>query len=118
MRKVPLVRRTPLKAARRPHRPWARADEDKVSPETYAYVMKRDGECVARKLDPEHRCEGIDGLDHVKDQARMGKRAPSDRWHLVRLCWGANVNGWASAHRAAERTYLSRVEPDGRPPSR
>lgn len=42
----------------------------------------------------------------------MGKRAPSDRWHLVVACWDANVNGYASAHRDFAREHLARVEPD------
>lgn len=46
-------------------------------------------------------------LDHVKDQPRMGKRAPSDVRHLVTICWHHHLNGWATAHRPALRSYLA-----------
>ena len=101
-------------------KPWKRADSEKVTPEEYAYVMRRDGSCVARQIDPDHRCEGRDTVDHVpeKNMNALGKRAlcsihrASDRHVLVRLCWGANVNGWASAHRDEERDWIRRKEPN------
>lgn len=107
-----MIRRTPIR--RRLYRPPPRRDEDKVSPDDYAYVMLRDGSCVARQIDPDHHCQGHATLDHVpgKNQNAMGRRSPSDRKHLVRLCLSANIDGWASAHRDAEREYLARVEPD------
>jgi hypothetical protein len=49
-------------------------------------------------------------LDHVKDQPRMGKRAPSDRKHLVTLCWHHHLNGWATAHRPELRAYIALAE--------
>lgn len=110
LRKTPLVRRTPLRP-RKLYRPPARAESDKVSGDLYAYVMLRDGECVARKIDPEHVCSGTATIEHVNDHAMMGKRAPSDRKHCLRLCLGANINGWASAHKNEERAYLRAVEP-------
>jgi hypothetical protein len=48
-------------------------------------------------------------LDHVKEQPRMGKRAPSDMAHLVTLCWHHHLDGWATAHRPQLRRYLQRV---------
>ena len=93
-------------------RPWFRPAEDRLDPAERAYVMARDGQCVAAQIDPEHRCEGPDGFDHVpeRDQNGLGSRAPSDRFHGVRLCWGANVNGWASAHRDEERAWIAAIE--------
>lgn len=112
LRRVPLIRKTPLRS-RKLYRPPVRAESDKVSSDLYAYIMRRDGECVARKIDSDHVCVGGDTLEHVHDHAMMGKRAPSDKHHCLRLCWGANVNGWASAHKNEERAYLAEVEPRG-----
>lgn len=95
---------------------------DPVTSAVRAFVLARDRGCVAAKLDQEHICHDQWGnlhfaddlgrltLDHVKDAARMGRRAPSDPAHLVALCWDANVLGWASANRAEERAYLRAVE--------
>ena len=103
-------------------RKWVRPEADKVSPETYEYVMRRDGMCLAARLDLGHLCRDTYGyphrsddrkkltLDHVHDSAMAGKRAPSDRRHLVSLCGWANNQGWASAHRAEERAYLLEKE--------
>lgn len=95
---------------------------DPVSPELREYVLDRDKGCLAAKTDDTHVCKDQWGnkhsgwdrsrltLDHVHDHAKMGRRAPSDPQHLVALCWDANVNGWASAHRSEERAYLALVE--------
>ncbi len=88
---------------------------DPVTREVWNAVMDRDqGICFAYRVDgPAHRCQGPMGVDHVLEDARMGKRAPSDPAHLVAMCWDANVNGWASAHRTEERAYLAAVsEPE------
>jgi len=79
-------------------------------------VFVRDGwRCMAPVLDPNadacrDRWGSIEAkdltVDHVKDAARLGVRAPSDTAHLVTLCHYHNGNGWASAHRALERAYL------------
>src|SRR5689334_15409045 len=83
MKRVPLVRRTPLRS-RRPHRVWVRAEDDKVTPDLAAYVLKRDGPCLAVKLgEPSSDCWGRTTYEHVKDEARLGDRAKSDRFHLV-----------------------------------
>ncbi len=91
----------------------------RVSAEMRLAVFTRDGGCcMAPVLDPNaDRCRDRWGdisdydltVDHVKDAARMGLRAPSDMAHLVTLCHHHNGNGWASAHRALERVYLARV---------
>lgn len=95
---------------------------DPVTTEVRAFVLARDRGCVAEKLDRSHECRDQWGnphrpgdlarltLDHVKDAPRLGKRAPSDPAHLVAMCWGANVLGWASAHRPDERAYLRSIE--------
>ena len=36
--------------------------------------------------------------------------APSDRFHLIRLCNHANGDGWASAHRQEERDWIADKE--------
>lgn len=83
----------------------------------WQYVVDRDGDCVAAIYDSEHRCEGGTTVDHVSDRNKKGlgmKReiaAPNDKYHLVRACWGANVNGWCSANREVERLHLETVEP-------
>lgn len=100
---------------------------DKVSPQLWSHVIQRDGGCMAPLLDPAaDLCRTLAGdirsrnwvgfltVDHVKDAAMMGKRAPSDAAHLVCLCIHHNDNGWASAHRAEERAYLAHLEETGR----
>ena len=82
--------------------------KDPVTPELYAEVMARDGwMCVAQRLDPgAYSHEGPLTLDHVKDQPRMGVRAPSDIDHLVVLCYHHHLDGWATSHRPLLREYL------------
>lgn len=99
-----------------------------MTPELRLRVFKRDGGCVAPKLDAHaDACRGRWGerlvvvrrvgsdelldysaltLDHVRDHAMMGKRAPSDELHLVTLCWHHHLDGWATSHRPALRAYL------------
>lgn len=65
--------------------------------------------CAATFLDPlgSGPCFGPLTLDHVKEFAMMGKRAPSDPQHLVTICLGHHVeNHWATSHRDILRTYL------------
>lgn len=98
---------------------------DPVTPEVYAAVMRRDGYCVATRLDPTcgpcrdkwggyiapHDERGAQ-LDHIHHgYGKMGVRAPSDPAHLVRLCAGHHLGGWATSHRAALRAYLAEVTP-------
>lgn len=99
-------------------KPWLRDQDDKVSPELHAYILKRDGGCIARHFDDPANCWGRITLDHVKDHPRMGDRATSDKWHLVSVCDGHSEKGmkagyqWNTANRAAERDYLREKEPD------
>ena len=77
----------------------------------YAYIMLRDGSCIFAAL-PDHACRGHRTLEHVpgKNENAMGRRAPSDRLHLVVACLDANINGYASAHRDFARAHIAKVE--------
>lgn len=106
------MKRTELRR-RRLYRPPPIADP--VDPMLRIRVFQRDGGCVAPRLDRSvELCAGRLTLDHVRDEAMMGKRAPSDERHLVTLCElhhtglvaGAN---WATSHRPELRTYLATV---------
>jgi len=82
---------------------------DPVTREVAMAVLKRDGgNCVAPFLGGSFMdCGGRTTLDHVKDEPRMGVRAPSDMAHLVTLCEGHHLwTGWATAHRPELREYL------------
>jgi hypothetical protein len=89
-------------------RRWRRPDP--VTPELRLAVLERDFGCVAVRLgeDPS-TCRGRLTLDHVKDQPRMGVRAPSDASHLASLCEFHHLEGWATSHRPALREYLRGV---------
>jgi hypothetical protein len=92
---------------------------DPVTPEIRLAVLARDGSCIAPLVGGSaHDCWGRSTIEHVKDQLRMGRRAPSDLGHLVSLCQGHTEDGrragfqWntAKANRAAIRAYLERIE--------
>ena len=84
---------------------------DPVTATVALAVLRRDQGCVAVTLgESPERCAGRITLDHVKDQPRMGKRAPSDEAHLVSLCEQHHLwTGWATSHRPELREYLRRV---------
>ncbi len=94
---------------------------DPVTPELRRSVLERDGGCVAQLLGYVHQCADQWGdvhletaldrmqLDHVKDEPRMGRRAPSDMLHLVTVCAVAHER-WATGHRSLLRVYLRRME--------
>lgn len=96
---------------------------DPVTPALREAVLRRDGACLAWKMDPEHQCRDRFGwphsptdvdrltLEHVKDHLRMGVRAPSDMAHLVALCGAANDAVPSKEMRAAFRAYLAEVAP-------
>lgn len=96
------MRRTPLRRSIR--------RTDPVTPVTREAVLTRDGGCVAVTLgqDPA-TCRGRLTLDHVKDEPRMGRRAPSDPAHLAAVCEFHHLYGWATANRPALRKYLRGV---------
>jgi hypothetical protein len=93
----------------------------RVTPELHAAILGRDGACVLWKLDPTHVCHDAWGqehdatavwmlsLEHVKDEPRMGVRAPSDPQHLVAMCYGSNLDVPSKAQRQAIREYLRAV---------
>lgn len=84
---------------------------DPVTQAVALEVLTRDQGCVAVTLGEDPRtCMGRLTLDHVKDQPRMGKRAPSDPAHLVALCEQHHLwTGWATSHRPELREYLRGV---------
>ena len=109
-RLTPLRQRTPMKT-------WRRKPEDRVKEADVAYVYAREGgSCLAPKLarqqgEPIDACSHRLTMEHVHDGYGMtGKRAPSDRRHMVLLCYHHNVDGWAAMHKDWERDYLIRVE--------
>ncbi len=105
-------------------RPKRTGHKDPVSPSVREAVLRRDGGCVAAILDPLHVCRDSWGtphrwdivrlltVDHVKDQPRLGVRAPSDAGHMVAMCHAGNLY-WAPTHRPEEREYLRRVNNGG-----
>lgn len=90
---------------------------DPVTKELRQRVLTRDEGCIAPLVDPSQSgtCWGRLTLDHVKDEPRMAKRAPSDERHLVTVCEGHSEAGaragyqWNTANRALERMYLAQV---------
>ena len=85
--------------------------KDPVTQAVAIAVIQRDGGCVAPRLGGSFMdCGGRTTLDHVKDEPRMGVRAPSDVQHLVTLCEAHHLwTGWATSHRPELREYLRRV---------
>lgn len=91
---------------------------DCVTAEVREEVLRRDGGCVAPRLGgTRHDCWGRNTLAHVKDEPRMGRRAPSDPAHLATVCQGHAEDGtragycWVTDRRniAAMRDYLRSV---------
>ncbi len=91
---------------------------DTVSNEVALFVLQRDQGCVAPRLGGSTMdCWGRNRLEHVKDEPRMGRRAPSDPEHLVTLCEGHTEPGmkagrvWCTdrKNREAMRRYLEEV---------
>jgi hypothetical protein len=91
---------------------------DPVTPDVRSAVFLRDKGCIAPLLGGTFMdCAGRLTLEHVKDELRMGVRAPSDMAHLVTLCEGHTENGRRAGYqwntdkrnRALVRAYLERV---------
>lgn len=107
------MKRTPL-VRRRLYRPPPRTDP--VDPMLRIRVLQRDNGCVALRLDPgAGPCAGRLTLDHVRDEAMLGRRAPSDERHLVTLCELHHTglvagSNWATSHRPELRVYLASVD--------
>lgn len=110
-----LLRKTELRSKSRP-KPWRRAESDKVTEDLANYIYARDNmTCLAPILAAAHDqpvdpCDGRLTIEHVHTEPTMGKRAKSDKWHCLLLCFHHNVDGWASMHKDWEREYLARVE--------
>ena len=106
MRRSQLLRRHELRSKRR---------KSDVPDWLFGYLIARDqGECVPHKrLGAPGECFGRLTIEHVRDRDKpaTGMRAPSDKWHTLIACLGAN-GGWCltSAAKDAEMDYLSRVE--------
>src|SRR5690349_3592151 len=93
-------------------KPYRRKQADKVPDWLPGYLLARDRQCVPHKrLGAPGECEGRLTIEHVKSESMTGKRAPSDKYHTLLACLGANT-GWCltSAAKAAERAYLGVVE--------
>ncbi len=98
-----------------------RAHKDPVTSELRDFILARDRVCFLSRVDLSHICRDRWGmphrsddtdrlsLEHVKDEPRMGVRAPSDAKHLLALCHGANGSVPSKEMRAAMRSYLARV---------
>ena len=103
------MKRTPL--TRTPMRRKARKSD--VPDWLPGYIRARDRECVPKLLGAPTPCQGPLTLEHVRDRDKpaTGKRAPSDKWHVVLACLGHNT-GWCltSAAKDAEMDYINRVE--------
>lgn len=91
---------------------------DRVTPEVALEVFTRDAGCVAPRLGGTAMdCWGRNTLAHVKDEPRMGRRAPSDPAHLITICQGHAEDGmrggyiWVTDKRniTAMREYLRAV---------
>lgn len=103
MKRVALVRRTPLRRAsllRRRRRPA----DDRVTPaEALRVFIRESWTCIARRFDPGHHCEGRLSIEHVPgfNENAMGKRGR----YLTAACLEAQ-QGWCLTHRDEERAWL------------
>ena len=105
---------------------WRARTGEGVTEDIRRAVLARDQACFIWRLDRHHVCKDRWGrehspyetwrlsLDHVKDEPRMGKRAPSDMAHLVAMCYQGNVKVPSKEVRQAERDYLAGL-PDPAP---
>lgn len=117
-RKTPLRQKAPIARYRRAPKPWRRPADQRVTPEVIALVLKRDGPCVAIRIDPREagNCWGRTTFDHVHEDAggKKGVRAASDPEHLCAVCQGHSEDGmkagrqWNTAHRPAMRDWIRR----------
>lgn len=89
---------------------------DPVTPDVALFVFQRDGGCRAPYMGGSYMdCFSPDGIEHVKSEPRMARRAPSCPCSLVDLCAGHREQGmrggfvWATArqNREACRDYLA-----------
>jgi len=115
---------------RGPIRRKSRPENDRVTPSLWLYVISRDGGCMAPILDREagpcrnkwgvvvaRNNESALTVQHVwLDYSVKGDRAPSDKEHLLCLCWGHHLGGWATRKDslALQRAHLIRLAAEDR----
>ena len=105
LKRSQLLRKSELKSKRR---------KSDVPDWLFGYLLGRDKGCVPHKrLGAPGECWGRLTIEHVRDRDKpaTGMKAPSDKWHTLIACLGAN-GGWCltSAAKELEAEYLSRVE--------
>jgi hypothetical protein len=95
------------------HRVKTVKQPDRFSEADVARIFEREqGLCILAQLIPGHECRGRITIEHVKDSPRMGKRAPSDRYHGVLACLhGNSFTVETSKYRPLIRKHLAKVEP-------
>jgi hypothetical protein len=107
-----------------------RTADDRVTPALWAYVVRRDGGCMAPLLDREagpcrNKWGMVVGRTHENaltvqhlwlDYSVKGDRAPSNKEHLLALCYGHHLGGWATrkASLDLQRAYLIRLAAEDR----
>ena len=83
-------------------------------------VLRRDSQCFVFRIDHSHVCRGAFGqqhspfdierltLDHfhLRPGGVKGKKAKSDRWHMVAMCHTANIGAPSREIREKEREYM------------
>ena len=88
------------------------------------YIFERDQVCIGWRINHDHPCRDkwsnphgpgdlrYMTLDHVPENGRnaLGKKAPSDEWHLVAACHAFNVPGPSHDERDAERAWIAHQE--------
>lgn len=107
-------------------RAWRRDPDDVVTLELVEYVISRDRGCVPKTLEEVGllrtsigSCRGADGLElrpgearlrrdltigHIHDGGgRAGKRAKSDRRHVVAICFGHHLGDLLGTSRVVQR---------------
>lgn len=104
MKRSPLARKTPLRRSG-PIKPTRTHGTKAVPPSVYLAVVRRDGECVGRRLVPEVACFGRLDPHHVLRRSQGGLDTPENLILLCRSC-----HDWVHAHPAlsVERGLLRR----------
>lgn len=73
-------------------------------------IWERDKICIGVAHDPSHQCSGKRTVDHFwhRPGGVKGKRAPSNKLHLVAMCHDLNVRVPSGNLRMFEREYIAR----------
>lgn len=122
--RTPLRRLVPLRRTGAIKR-RARPTKDRVQPSERTLVINRDRICFLARINAEHQCRNQWGDPHSpRDLLQLtvehfwhfgavkGKRAPSDRYHMVAMCGGGNVGAPSAEARDAMRSYVRKQYPD------